>query len=135
MVYDIIRITRRLFPRGSILTGLEDLIYWMINAMAVFVFMYHANGGIVRAYIIVFMILGMIIWEKLVGRFVVRYVTKWLKFLWNLVPGRILRFIHKVVYTKFLKKILKNIHKVLKNIIKPFKIQKRHKDENNHYES
>lgn len=124
-LYDILRIFRRLLPRGSVLTGIEDVIFWIVNAMAIFVFMYNANGGIVRAYIIVFMILGMIIWEKMIGRFVVQYVTKLIRMVWDKVLGRMLRFIFKIVYTSFLKKIIKMIHKVLKKIVKPFKIQKK----------
>ena len=98
-LYDLLRIFRRLLPRGSFITGLEDILWWISFSVTAFVFMYKVNGGVVRAYILVFILLGMLLWEVTIGRFVVCYIS---------------RLLHK---------ILKIFHKLLKKILKPFTIQ------------
>lgn len=105
-LYDLLRILRRLFPRGSVMTGIEDLLWWTIVAVATFSLMYHENGGIVRAYIVAFVLSGMCLWEWTAGRWLVKYISRLLK--------SVLEF--------FSNKILKNCYKLLKNIIKPFTI-------------
>ncbi len=98
MVYDVIRIARRVIKRGVILTGIGDLLYWSFMAVATFIYLYQMNGGVVRFYVIFFIFLGMFLWEISVGRYVVKFVSK------------------------ILKKILKIADKYLKKIVKPFKI-------------
>ena len=105
-LYDLIRILRRLFPRGTVFTGLEDLLWWAIAAVAVFALVYHENGGIVRAYIVVFVLSGMCLWELAAGRWLVKYISR----------------ILNLVLDFFLNKIMKNCYKLLKKIIKPFTI-------------
>ncbi len=121
-LYDLLRIFRRILPRGELLTGIEDIIWWMVLAVAAFSFMYHANGGIVRAYIVIFMLMGMLIWEWAAGRFIVKYVSWLLKVIWDKFLGKIIKFIGKTFFYNFLNKIFKILHKLLKKVIKPFKI-------------
>lgn len=122
-IYDILRIFRRIFPRGSVLTGLEDILWWIVAAIAVFTFMYRANGGVVRAYIIVFMMLGMIIWEITLGKLIVKYISKIINKLFG-------KLFEKTIY-----KFFKTLYKVLKKCLKPFTINTTDRDGKQKYMS
>lgn len=108
-LYDIIRIFRRVRTRGYIVTGIEDLLYWSVSAVIMFVFVYSENGGTIRAYIIIGMAAGMLIYEIMLGRFIVKYLT--------LVFKKIFGFLDKI-FGKF----FKMLSFLLKKCFRPFKI-------------
>lgn len=109
LLYDILRIFRRIKARGYIATGIEDLLYWVVSAVIMFIFIYKENGGIIRAYIIVGMAAGMFLYEMVLGRYMVKYLTKLFK--------KIFAFLDKI-FGKFFKKL----SFLLKKCFKPFKI-------------
>ena len=111
IVYDIIRIFRRLTKRGIIIVAIEDILYWIVASFAIFYYSYEVNNGKFRVYILVGVFLGMILFEISIGKYFVSYVSKWL-----------LRI--KRIRQKYLKKIRKIVIKALKKIVKPFKIEK-----------
>lgn len=107
--YDILRILRRIVKRGRIAISIEDVFYWFVVSIIMFIFLYQINGGTVRAYVIVAVAIGMILYEISIGRFVVKYVSKILRVIINKI-GKILR------------KVLNIIKFALKKCLKPFKI-------------
>lgn len=38
--YDLLRILRRVFKHGTILTGVEDFLYWCVTAFVIFCMIY-----------------------------------------------------------------------------------------------
>lgn len=109
LIYDFIRIIRRIVFKSFIIMGLEDILYWLIMAVMTCVFLYKVNGGVIRSYIITGIAAGMILYELSIGRFAVKYLTIALKF--------ILRKICKIF-----EKIWKIIHWGLKKVFKPIRI-------------
>lgn len=84
IIYDIFRILRRIHKKGSIITGtiitgIEDLIFFIFSSVIIFSFMYNMNGGIIRAYIFVGIFIGIFIYEEAFGKYVVKYVSKFIK--------------------------------------------------------
>lgn len=108
-LYDILRIFRRVRTRGYVLTGIEDLLYWMVSAVIMFIFIYKKNGGTVRAYIILGMAAGMLLYEIVLGRFIVKYLSRVLKKIFGFLD-------------KFFGKIFKMVSFLLKKCFRPFKI-------------
>lgn len=109
LFYDILRIFRRVRTRGYILTGVEDLLYWIVSAVIMFMFLYKENGGTIRAYIIMGMAAGMLLYEIVLGHYIVKYLT--------LVFKKVFGFLDKI-FEKFFKKL----SLLLKKCFKPFKI-------------
>ena len=109
LIYDFIRIIRRIVFKSFIIMGLEDILYWLIMAVMTCVFLYKVNGGVIRSYIITGIAAGMILYELSIGRFAVKYLTIALKF--------ILRKICKIF-----EKIWKMLHWGLKKVFKPIRI-------------
>ncbi len=102
IIYDVIRIFRRIIKKKLAVTAAEDIIYWFVVSVLMFMLMYRENGGMVRGYAIIGMALGMILYEISIGKFFVKYVSKFLNYILN--------------------KILKVLKFILKKVLKPFKM-------------
>ena len=109
LIYDFIRIIRRIVFKSFIIMGLEDILYWLIMAVMTCVFLYKVNGGVIRSYIITGIAAGMILYELSIGRFAVKYLTIALRF----ILGKI---------CKIFEKIWKMLHWGLKKVFKPIRI-------------
>ena len=75
LIYDFIRIIRRIVFKSFIIMGLEDILYWLIMSVMTCVFLYKVNGGVIRLYIITGIAAGMILYELSIRRFDVKYLT------------------------------------------------------------
>lgn len=125
--YDILRIIRRVFPRGAILVGIEDVLYWTISSVLIFRMMYQQNNGIIRGFAILGIFLGMLIYHNLISNPLVELIAGFL----NKIKGGILYVIHLILRPfcflggkvfKLFKKISRNIKKLLKKHRKSSKI-------------
>lgn len=72
LVYDLIRIFRRVAVHGSVWIAVEDMFFWVISAFVLFQFLYREDDGKVRGFVIFAMFLGMVLYAKLCSRSVVR---------------------------------------------------------------
>lgn len=50
VIYDGIRIFRRVLPHGVWSVALEDVLYWFLSALLVFQLIYRENDGALRGY-------------------------------------------------------------------------------------
>jgi len=64
VVYDILRIFRRLISHGNFLIGIEDFLFWMWTAGWIFSVLYRENDGNLRMYTLLSMAVGMILYHK-----------------------------------------------------------------------
>ncbi|WP_167955320.1 spore cortex biosynthesis protein YabQ [Anaerosporobacter faecicola] len=96
VVYDSIRIIRRIVPHKAFFIAVEDLLFWIVASIVIFLMIYEKNNGTIRGFAILGMLLGMIIYNQLLSRLVVKGIT-WL-----------------------LKTIIKGIRKLLHVIFRPF---------------
>lgn len=61
LVYDILRLFRFLIPHNHICIAIEDLLFWMVTAVVVFLMFLEESNGSIRFFSIGAAILGMII--------------------------------------------------------------------------
>lgn len=120
LLYDVLRIFRRIVPHGNIWIGVEDFLYWLICTAAVFVMLYRENEGMVRGFALGGLVVGMLLYYALLSRLVIRVNV--------LVLRSVLGAIGKIFGTLFgpilriLKKLYKFIRKELKKMIRAVKI-------------
>ena len=65
LVYDLIRIFRRVAAHGVVWIAVEDMFFWVISAFVLFQFLYQEDDGKVRGFVILAMFLGML--QRLCG--------------------------------------------------------------------
>ena len=71
-VYDLLRIIRRLVSHKSWMTGAEDLLFWIGSAVALFAMLYRENSGYIRGFVIGGVVAGMLCYNLLFSRWVVK---------------------------------------------------------------
>lgn len=79
ITYDVFRILRRIYKKGTIITGFEDVIFCIFTAIVIFSFLYSMNGGIIRSYIYMGIFIGIVVYEESIGKYVVKYTSKIIK--------------------------------------------------------
>ncbi len=95
-LYDILRIKRRAIKTGVIFVSLEDILYWLIAAVLLFVTVYYSNNGQMRGFIFIGNAIGVILYETLLSNIVIKSSIT----IINIVKI-ILRFIWKVISYPF----------------------------------
>lgn len=123
ILYDVLRIFRRVVKHNQFTTIIEDVIYWIINGILIFRMMYEYNDGIIRAFTIIGLLLGMILYHNSLSDMVVEYISNGI--------NRTIAFINKVIGTiintilwpfrwiyKQLKKIFGFLYKKLASFVK-----------------
>lgn len=101
VLYDIIRIFRRVIIHSVGAVGAEDFIYWLLVTFFIFSMLFRENNGALRWFSVVGIFLGMVLYNVTISLFFVKYVS--------------LIFI----------KIRKVIEKILQIILKPIKKRKK----------
>ncbi len=81
IVYDFLRILRILIPHNFFWIGVEDFCYWIYCALVTFLLLYEENDGNLRSYAIVGMFIGMILFQYLVSRKILKYLKKGQEYL------------------------------------------------------
>lgn len=74
--YDLLRISRMLFPAKNWLVGLEDFCYWIYVSISVFSLLYRQNDGILRSYVIMGVVAGMVVYDRIVSRNILKVLQK-----------------------------------------------------------
>jgi len=62
ILYDIIRLFRRLVPHSTAAVAVEDLLYWLVCAVFIFRMLYVENSGAIRGFAILAVVLGMLLY-------------------------------------------------------------------------
>ena len=116
VLYDLIRIFRRIVPHGVFAIALEDVLYWAGTALLVFQLLYRENDGAVRGYALFAVAAGMLFYHQTISNWMVRHIAgilnlclgillKPFRFLWKKMV-QVLRMAGRF-YKKKLKKKLK----------------------------
>ncbi len=117
IIYDALRILRRIIIHSSLIVAIEDLIYWVISGLLIFHMMYQQNNGIIRGFAILAILLGMIFYHYTISEIAVGTVSGLLNQIINLI-GRLIALIFKPV--RFLCRKIKRIFSWIFNKIKKF---------------
>lgn len=86
LVYDIFRIFRKAVKTGSLVTYAQDLLYWLIVALIMFLTIYYSNDGEPRVYLFIGAFLGVVLYALLLSRiimgsllFIIKIIIKVIK--------------------------------------------------------
>lgn len=82
LVYDLLRVLRLMIKHSSVVRGLEDFLFWIYAGVITFILLYEQNDGGLRLYVIVGVFLGMLLYDKIVSRFLfaaLKKAGKWFK--------------------------------------------------------
>ncbi|MCD8149907.1 MAG: spore cortex biosynthesis protein YabQ [Clostridiales bacterium] len=90
LLYDLLRVWRRIVRHRIVGMAAEDLLFWLFCALWLFGFMYRQNDGVIRGFIILGAAAGMFLYSILLSRWVVKAGTAMLGGLFRIV-GRVLR--------------------------------------------
>jgi spore cortex biosynthesis protein YabQ len=74
-VYDVLRVLRRVIPRGAVLTSLEDLAFWCFLTGEALRLLHYENHGILRWYAILATGAGIWAYERLASPLFLKYAT------------------------------------------------------------
>ena len=110
IVYDLLRIFRRVISHGNFWIGVEDLIFWMWTAVWTFSVLYRENDGNLRMYTMLFMAVGMILYHVTISEPAVEVLGKILKRIFRIIlyPLKLLK-IYIIFFGKKLKKLISGI--------------------------
>ena len=134
IIYDMLRIIRRIVKHNSIIVGIQDVFYWVICSILIFRMMYKQNDGIIRGFAILAMLIGMIIYHYGISNGFVNLVSNCINKILSIIGNTILLILKPFIYIfmkilkiltwifKKLKKLLNYLIKILKNIWKSSKI-------------
>ena len=107
VVYDMLRIFRRVVSHENFWIGVEDFIFWMWTALWTFSVLYRENDGNLRMYTVLFMAAGMIFYHVTISEPLVKVLGKAIKKILRIVlyPLKMLK-IYLVFSGKKLKKLV-----------------------------
>lgn len=75
MVYDCLRILRRVIPHSSGMIAVEDLIFWVGSSLFLFSSFFRENSGILRGYLFAGVVSGVAAWHFSLSRYFVIYIS------------------------------------------------------------
>ena len=123
LVYDILRILRRIIKHNSFFIAVEDLIFWVLASLFIFAMMYKENNGVIRGFSVMGMAIGMLLYHYLLSEVLVNYITKLIRAILRpigLALNKVKRFLRYV--SGLIKYAVKNVVKRLKKWTKSVKI-------------
>lgn len=113
VLYDLLRIIRRVISHGVWAVAMEDLCYWLAAAFLVFQLIYQENDGALRGYALFAVGVGMAAYHWSVSSWLVEHISAvlnviygWIKKPVGLVVGKTSRGFRQ--WVRFFKKKLKN---------------------------
>lgn len=134
VIYDVFRIIRKIIKHNGFFIAIQDIIYWVVCSILIFNMMYEQNNGIIRAFAVLAVVIGMLLYHGSVSNMVVDFISmvinKVIHFV-NLVIGTTIntilwpfKFIFKKI-KRFVLFIAKKVRKLVLALIKPLKIKKK----------
>ncbi|MDF2541913.1 MAG: hypothetical protein K0S47_1631 [Herbinix sp.] len=124
LIYDSLRIFRRLIKQNAFFIAIQDFFYWVISSVLIFAMMYKQNNGIIRGFSIMGMLLGMLLYHYLLSDLIVGAITAFIKLLFRpivFVVGKIKKGI--LFIGKKGKKVINNLFLRLKKLVKSIKMR------------
>jgi spore cortex biosynthesis protein YabQ len=90
--FDVYRLIRGFGNPNKIFTVIQDLLFWTLTSIVVFIFLMYTNKGYINFYVYVCLIIGVYIYLKLFSRVFIKVQSRVFKFngkatrvLWNAI--------------------------------------------------
>ena len=123
LIFDIFRISRKVFKTPDLITYIEDVLFWVISGLIVMYSIFKFNNGEIRLFVFIGICIGLVIYllvfSKLFIKFSV-YIINFLKKVIQIIIIKPIQFILKL----FNKILIKPTILICINIKKLFKKRK-----------
>jgi spore cortex biosynthesis protein YabQ len=115
-IYDLYRILRCIFRPKKIATIIEDLIFWIVIAIASVCVLLFSNEGQLRFYTFLGFLIGALLYNRILSRFVIKGIVGILR----IVKRFFLKILGVIAYPfKIIRKFLLRLWRPLKKKISP----------------
>ncbi len=126
--YDILRAFRKAGADSFISVFIEDIVFWLVSAVMVFLFFVSVTNGEIRGYVILFCVAGFLLYRITVGRIAFFLLCKLFIFasgIWRRISNLLADFSSLIIKATsiFLNKtakassvILSSVKKLLKSV-------------------
>ena len=84
-IYDFYRVFRYFSKPKKILTAVEDLLFWIIITLIVFVFLVNKTDGIVRGFVLLGFIIGYVFYIKVISFYSYKFLKKTFELIFGLI--------------------------------------------------
>lgn len=102
LVYDLLRIARRVITHSSFFVSIEDFLYWIAVAIGIFLLLYYTNDGNLRWVAILVVFFGMLLYKKIFGNNLVIFMSTKINQILHLVV-RVIAIPLKLVKRAFMR--------------------------------
>ncbi|MFT5875979.1 MAG: spore cortex biosynthesis protein YabQ [Clostridium sp.] len=105
--FDIYRLIRGFQNPNKILTIIQDLLFWTLTSIVVFIFLMYTSEGYINFYVYLCLIIGVYVYLKLISRTFIKVQYKSLKFngkVYRVVLNAILYPVDLLLYKLKIKK-------------------------------
>ena len=105
--FDVYRLIRGFENPNRFLTAIQDLLFWTLTAIVVFIFLMYTNEGYLNFYVYVCLIIGVYLYLKLLSKTFIKLQYKSLKFngkMFRVVLNTILYPMNLLIYKLKIKK-------------------------------
>lgn len=96
VLYDILRILRRIVPHNVLAVSVEDFLYWVACSLFIFLELIRENNGTLRWFAVAGAMAGMLLYKITLGFLFVKYVSLLLQKILHLL-GKIIHFLMRPV--------------------------------------
>lgn len=126
IIYDCLRILRRIIPHNKQAVASEDLLFWIFSGVLIFNMMYEQNNGIIRGFSIMGMAIGMLLYNHSFSSFYVERTSILLRKVLGLIArlfGCIIKPVEWIVKRGYwlLQFSYKRLEKCIKYLLKRLK--------------
>ncbi len=137
-IYDLFRISRKVFKPSNWVIYLQDIIFWFIVSIVIFITFFISNAGEIRGYAIIGIILGAILYACTMSFFIMKVSLKIINFITKLSKSiyktlrRPVKLAFKAICAPFymsyktLVKIKKRINKIKQKFKSTIKMNLKH---------
>ncbi len=115
--YDVLRAFRIIKQHSKLLVFIEDILYFSFNSIITFIFLIATTNGEVRAYVIIGLILGFILFFITLSKYflkIICWIFSIIKIFFMYINSKFYYFSESIL--NFFKNTLKCLKKVLKSI-------------------
>lgn len=96
ILYDVLRIFRKLIRHSVWVTALEDLLYWIICGICIFIMLYQKNDGKLRWFVVAGISVGMLMYNGTISRLLTDRIANGLKWFFHIL-GKVFGVVFKPV--------------------------------------
>lgn len=93
IMFDLYRLIRGIENPNNIITFIEDILFWILASIIVFIFLLYTNYAYIGAYVYLFIAFGTIAYLKSLSKYLINVLSKFIK-----VTGKVFRSIFNIIF-------------------------------------